>query len=92
MTTETLERTEVQTLAAAVAGEIRERGHYQYGCGHSGACVMLNSHIKGGNALVLARALGFPGGDTEAIFRWNDNTPTADVLARLDAIANGESA
>lgn len=90
MTTETLERTEVQKLAAAVAGEIRERGHYQFGKSHHGSCVMLNSHLTGSNITAFAAALGFR--DQVDAASWNDRTPTADVLARLDAIANGESA
>lgn len=90
MTTETLERTEVQTLAANVAAGIREHGHYQRGYRPGGHCVILNPYIHSGNIGAFVNALGFP--NAAVAVHWNDNTPTADVLARLDAIANGESA
>lgn len=96
---------EVRELARGIAAEIRKHGHWQGGTRPSAAmvCVVIAPSFQAQQrreSELSTRRL-FPNitgklarlacgtHSMAALFDWNDNTPTADVLARLDAIAEG---
>lgn len=91
----------VRDLARGIAENIRSRGHWQGGlqCSDGGVCIITSPAyaaalradfpaIKGLWHLIVPGST--PG--TPPLPDWNDTTPTADVLARLDAIAEGLAA
>lgn len=96
---------EVRQLARSIAAEIRENGHMQLSrpqlCLPGQVCIITSTTWRENSEawparFTLARLL--TGRDIEAtadiqpVWEWNDSTATADVLARLDAIADGWAA
>ena len=94
---------EVRELARGIAAEIREKGHWQAGriCADGSTCIINSKAFGAVNRYYWMTPLidrlafllnGYVYNDAEIykpITDWNDSTPTADVLARLDAIAEG---
>lgn len=88
---------EVRELARGIAADIRKYGHWQMGVSDcdKGYCVVTSPTYQKwhkANAWDVTDRLaslltGTP--DLTEIWSWNDSTPTADVLAALDRIAEG---
>lgn len=95
MTTLATETLTVQELAASIAADIRQYGHFQGLVGQT----MYSKHNPSGRRC-LVQSSGFDkvfgrgvfGGLEKALgvddpTYWNDSTPTEEVLAKLDEIA-----
>lgn len=87
---------EVRELARGIAADIRKYGHWQAtkpGTADEAHCIVTSptfgTGLRDGSSsaallmLLVYRVYGL------TITRFNDNTPTADVLAALDRIAEG---
>lgn len=88
----------VQETARSVAADIRRQGHYQakpgqrmyrYSAPNNPCCVLANptAHAQGLDAILALETALDEAEIGHSTVVWNDKTPTAQVLAKLDEIA-----